>query len=380
MVVIDDDALPDNATLESYDAVVISSSVVPNKIPARLADLATGIVDSEAYTGTTLKLATSGRDVGGQNSLVVTPGHPISGDLEGTTRVVSSSSFASYAPAASAEVVATLSNGSASVFSIEQGAALTSGTAPARRVGFFFSYDAPKAANSAGLDLFVRAVRWAAAGTPAGGGGGGAGGGGGGVPPTPCSGPVVLIAGNDRPPSGDRPTADRLTSLGYDVIVVDDDRLTEASLAGAQLVVVSSSVVPDKVPAWLRNVAIPMLATESYAQDDLGLADNGTDVGGQRNLVVSSTHPIAAGFAGTVTVGGSATIAAMVPAPGAEVIASLSDGRAAVVALDPGDALLGGGAAPARRVGYYFGYDTPGATNADGWRLFDQSIAWLTGH
>jgi hypothetical protein len=35
------------------------------------------------------------------------------------------------------------------------------------------------------------------------------------------------------------------------------------------------------------------------------------------------------------------------------------------------------GSAPARRVGWYWGYTSPSATGANGWALFDAAMNWL---
>ena len=89
---------------------------------------------------------------------------------------------------------------------------------------------------------------------------------------------VVYVAGNSRPPADDRPIINRLRSLGYDVTAVDDDSLTFSSLAGADLVMVASSVLPTKIPVWLGDVGVPLFVSEAYVFDDLRLATSSRDV------------------------------------------------------------------------------------------------------
>jgi hypothetical protein len=49
----------------------------------------------------------------------------------------------------------------AAVFAIDRGGQLTTGTAPARRAGFFFGYDSPLAATEAGWSIFDSTIAWA---------------------------------------------------------------------------------------------------------------------------------------------------------------------------------------------------------------------------
>ncbi len=63
-----------------------------------------------------------------------------------------------------ATVVVTLpSSTRAVVFGIERRDVLTTGTAPARRVGFLYTYPTPLLANATGWALFDAAIDWAVA-------------------------------------------------------------------------------------------------------------------------------------------------------------------------------------------------------------------------
>ncbi|GAA5531311.1 hypothetical protein [Herpetosiphon gulosus] len=100
-------------------------------------------------TGSTLNLAA--------------PTHPIAAGLSGVVSVSSASSSMAFGqPLAQATLVATLPNApaSAGIFTYAQGAALTTGSAPARRAGFFFDNTSPTLATATGWALFDRSVAW----------------------------------------------------------------------------------------------------------------------------------------------------------------------------------------------------------------------------
>ena len=192
---------------------------------------------------------------------------------------------------------------------------------------------------------------------------------------------VVLVAGSTTPPPGDVPIVQRLEALGHQVRIVDDDALTQASIAGADLVVVSSSVVPAKIPAWLSTVAAPLVNNEAYANSTFGLGAVGRDLAGQTKVRIVGSGPLAAGLTGRpVITSSSATFAYVLPAPSGDVIATIvnNTNRATVVAFETG-AQLTTGPAPARRAGFFLGYDTAGRLNGAGLALFDAVINWAMG-
>ncbi len=99
-----------------------------------------------------------------------------------------------------------------------------------------------------------------------------------------------------------------MESLGHTVTYFDDgedEAATEAAAAAADLVFMSESVGSGNVNNEITEIEIPMVITESYAWDEMGL----THGGGQAQNVVTTDieiidpgHYLAAGFSGTVTV------------------------------------------------------------------------------
>jgi len=99
-----------------------------------------------------------------------------------------------------------------------------------------------------------------------------------------------------------------IESLGHTVTYFDDgedEATTEAAAAAADLVFMSESVGSSQVNNEITEIEVPMVITESYAWDEMGL----THGGGQAQNVVTTDveiidpgHYLAAGFSGTVTV------------------------------------------------------------------------------
>ena len=131
-----------------------SGSPVLSLEPALFDDLAmTGSASSEY--GTTSN----------QNSILLL-GTP--GTLVGDVTVAVSSTAKTFAwgrPAASAKRVATLAGdrSAATIFAYDKGQAMVGLTAPARRLGWFATADAPSSFNSSAWSLFDASVSWAAA-------------------------------------------------------------------------------------------------------------------------------------------------------------------------------------------------------------------------
>ncbi len=195
---------------------------------------------------------------------------------------------------------------------------------------------------------------------------------------TPVSGKRIVVIGGTTNASGDRPMVARLRALGHTVTVVDDDALSSASLNGAHLVVVSSSVVPSKVPSWLATTAVPLFVNEAYAMKALRLGTAGADGNGRFVDILAATHPAASGLSGRIdATSATATVSLTKPVSGATVVArhAGSSTSAALFVVNRGGA-LSVGTAPAKRVGFFFAYPTPGVASAEGWALFDGAIGW----
>jgi hypothetical protein len=172
VVTVDDNALATAGAAAAFadaDAVVVSSSVDPGLSghAGVLRSLARPIVLLEPYVARALGLVTAGAagEISGQTSTRIWRDHPLAAGLPlGVHRVArTATTFGWFQPVGSATVVATQpGTARTEIFALEAGRPLTSGLAPARRVGFFFTYPTAAAADATGWRLFDAAVAWAA--------------------------------------------------------------------------------------------------------------------------------------------------------------------------------------------------------------------------
>jgi hypothetical protein len=157
-----------------------------------------------------------------------------------------------------------------------------------------------------------------------------------------------------------------LEGLGHTVTYLDDNEdepTTEAAAAAADVVFISESVSSGQIRLEITEIATPMVITEAWAYDEMGLATlnsaaaaEGVDVATTDIEIVAPGHPLAAGLTGTVSVlnsitteRGPARFSTGIPGSEATVIAraTLSDGgtydvifyyeKGAQLALPPAD-------------------------------------------
>ncbi|MDT8301513.1 MAG: hypothetical protein RQ760_08515 [Sedimentisphaerales bacterium] len=99
-----------------------------------------------------------------------------------------------------------------------------------------------------------------------------------------------------------------LEGLGHTVTYFDDDEdeaATEAAAAAADLVFISESVGSGGIREEITEIETPMIITECWAWDEMGLTlggGAGQDVATTDIEIVNPGHPLAAGLSGTVPV------------------------------------------------------------------------------
>jgi lysophospholipase L1-like esterase len=207
---------------------------------------------------------------------------------------------------------------------------------------------------------------------------------------SPDSSEVTLVVGNPGSlGSGDVRVVQRLEMLGFSVALADDDGVTSAVAAGKALVMISASVSSGRIGTTFTGTTVPIIAWEGGLFDDLGMTGKGSlDYGetastDQRTtiVIVNSTHPLAAGHSGSISVSDPASRFMWgLPAPTAARVATLENDPAkfAVFGYDSGASMVSG-TAPARRVGLFLHPATPAMLTAAGWSVFDASVRWATG-
>lgn len=203
-----------------------------------------------------------------------------------------------------------------------------------------------------------------------------------------CNFDALFVVGNSSLNAGDAYVKNRLESLGFNVTVVDDDQSQTSDADGKGLIVISSTISSGKVNTKYRDVAVPVINWESYLYDDMrmtgtGAGSNYGNYSSTSQMVIeNSSHPLAAGLSGTPTVFTSnQSVTWGKPTSSATVIGSIpgNSSRKMLFAYDTGDAMVGGLAAPARRVGIFLRNSTSDNLNTNGLALFDAAVYWASG-
>ena len=106
--------------------------------------------------------------------------------------------------------------------------------------------------------------------------------------------------------AADTAIVNRLTGLGLTVTVADDDSVQASAATGKSVVLISASVLPDKIGSKFAGTAVPLVTWEGGLYDDLGMTGSvlGTDLGEsvskKKITILLPSHPIAAGRSGTI--------------------------------------------------------------------------------
>jgi DNA-binding protein YbaB len=197
---------------------------------------------------------------------------------------------------------------------------------------------------------------------------------------------ALLVVGNAvslRP--SDELLRARLASTGFDVEIRKAPSAAAADTNGRTLIVISESAQPADVGTKFTNAAVPVIALEPQQFRDLKMTGgvSGTDHSeamGQTQLQITAGHVLAVGLSGKVTVTRAASKFEWgKPAAGAVKVAGIvgKTNQWGIFAYDTGDQMVGANA-PARRVGFFAGQDTPAVFTEDGWRLFEAAVRWAT--
>jgi hypothetical protein len=173
-VIVKTHSLATTADATGKVLVIISSSVSSGTVGNKYASVTVPVLlwENGLYATMGMTGSTLGTDYGVTASTtdtsIASPGHPLAAGLTGTTPIVNQSMALVFGKPSSAATKVSMypsSSSKAMIFAYETGAAMVTGTAPARRVGFFFNDTSPASATTQGWSLFDATVGWAA--TPA---------------------------------------------------------------------------------------------------------------------------------------------------------------------------------------------------------------------
>ena len=205
--------------------------------------------------------------------------------------------------------------------------------------------------------------------------------------PPSCNKKALLVISSSGLNTSDAAIRSRLQSLGYNVQVKKDKEVKTSDANDKGLVLISSTINSSYVGTKFRDVAVPVIVWEGWLMDDMRMTGltTYTHYGATdkvRNMRISnSSHPIAQGASGEITVFSSNQIATWGrPGNGATKIGHIpgQPDRAMIFTYDTGAAMVGMNA-PARRVGFFLHNVSATKLNNLGWALFDRTVQWASG-
>jgi hypothetical protein len=205
---------------------------------------------------------------------------------------------------------------------------------------------------------------------------------------TPDKGPpgtALLVVGDVKLSKSDTQLQASLLRLGFTVAPISGKIATAADAAGKAAVIISGSSWSDDVGGEFTDVTVPVVvfdAADYYPMKMTG-KQMGTDfdsADGTRLTVLASSHPLAAGLSGTVTVANSSLMLSWgLPSSSATRIATIvgQSNRFTIFGYEAG-AMMVNYPAPARRVGFFVRYPGDATYTAAGLQLFEASVLWAT--
>jgi hypothetical protein len=196
---------------------------------------------------------------------------------------------------------------------------------------------------------------------------------------------LFVVASTDAPNDAEYAIVSRLEEMGFEVVMISQDAVTDDAAMDAMALVLisatcSSGTVAGNMPG-LIDLTVPVINWEPFLYDAMGFqALDGGEFNSTDIEIVKADHPLAAGLdEGIYTITTAAEKAFSYGAP---------EGDAIIIAVnvnDPSQVVLFGyeaGAemasehAPARRVGTFLLNDVADAMTEEGWALFDASVKW----
>jgi len=197
---------------------------------------------------------------------------------------------------------------------------------------------------------------------------------------------ALFVVGSTTLTASDAVVKTRLEALNNIVTVKDAASATTADANGKALVVISSTVNPASVGTKYRTVTVPVMTWESGLFTNMGMTgstnkDFGTKTNQTQLTITNSSHPLAAGLSGNVSVvSSSKTFDWGKPNANAIAIATIANDstKTTIFGYEAG-AVMPGLTAPARRLAFFLFDDTAASLNANGTALLDAAIKWIRG-
>ena len=194
---------------------------------------------------------------------------------------------------------------------------------------------------------------------------------------------IIVITAEDPPGAPDQALIDHITPLGFEVVAISSAQAQPVDVSGAICVVIGEALGSSTILGAYKDVALPIVITETYILDDMQLAPDGTfvDTTDISIIIVDPDHPIAGGLTGEVEIFSQAsqTLSTSDIQGDVDIIASTVAGDTYLAAYETGALAMDGVAVPAPRV--YMGLQSGAAASVTdvGWGLFERAVLWSVG-
>lgn len=216
--------------------------------------------------------------------------------------------------------------------------------------------------------------------------------------PISAAAPVYLFLTSGTDATIDETLIARIKSLGFDVEVKTHDTFDAAAdSAGKVAVYISESVTSGNILDAFKDITVPVVFSEAYLIEDMGLCgptdsvDFGSNTNHSRATVIKPDHPIMKGVSKDYTVITAEGLDpapnycwALVPEKNAIAVDPDAPDHAVVWAYEKGDTTVDGlippYTVPEKRCAVNWHTSMPtDAVSADMWKIFDNAIIWAAG-
>lgn len=192
----------------------------------------------------------------------------------------------------------------------------------------------------------------------------------------------IVITSKGTPTPGDMVMIGRMMANGFSQVTpITDALVTPQMVADGDLVVISSSAESGPLQAKLKGIAVPVLCIEDAEYTMMGMASMGNHDANISTVVIAMAGgPLVGDETGTVTIAGKpGDLGWGTPAATALVGATMpgNTGHAAIFGYAKG-AQMSGMVAPAKRAGFAIREALAAGLSADGIKLFDAILKWVT--
>ena len=168
-------------------------------------------------------------------------------------------------------------------------------------------------------------------------------------------------------------------NFGFNVVIKDENHVTVSDTADIDFILVSSTVMSNKIGTMFTNVSIPLMTTESHLFDDLGMLSGSASYGSINSTsieITDPTHELVAGMSGTQAVYTTSQSMAYGQADtSAHQVAQIPSDpdKVTIFYYEPGESMPGL-TAPARRMAFFTFDDGPNYLTAEGMTLLTNTI------